>query len=280
MYDATVTAAAANLGTVSSLIAGDVVTVAGAGTVADKNVALNKAVTLGTLALAGADAGNYKLGTGALTVTPATLTVTASAATKSYGQTPVLTAFSYAGQQNGETVGSVTESSPGTAATATVAGSAYPITPSAATGGTFDPANYTLAYLPGALSVTPAPLTVTPAPLTVTASPDTKSYGQTPALSAFTYAGQQNGETVGSVTESSPGSVTTVMQTEMPGEDLTVTQVVVPAVVLDESLTELPAGTLPTFSATLPDEVPAAVEHQTPLKPYIEPYSLRKQDRN
>ena len=57
--------------------------------------------------------------------------------------------------QNGETVGSVTETSPGTAATASVAGSPYAITPaSAATGGTFTPSNYTITYVNGALTVT------------------------------------------------------------------------------------------------------------------------------
>ena len=53
---------ATNLTTINSLLAGDSVTVAGSGAVADKNAAPNKAITnMGTLALAGTDAGNYNL---------------------------------------------------------------------------------------------------------------------------------------------------------------------------------------------------------------------------
>jgi hypothetical protein len=139
---------------------------------------------------------------GALTVSPAALTVTASNASKTYGQAPTLSAFTTAGLVNGDTVGSVTETSPGTAATAGVAGSPYAITPSSATGGSFTPANYTIAYVNGTL-------TVIPVALTVTASNTSKPYGQTPTLTAFTTAGLVNGDTVGSVTETSPGTAAT-----------------------------------------------------------------------
>jgi hypothetical protein len=47
----------------------------------------------------------------------------------------------------------VTLTSSGAASTATVAGSPYPIVPSAATGGTFAPANYTIYYVNGSLTV-------------------------------------------------------------------------------------------------------------------------------
>ena len=147
-------------------------------------------------------ASNYTIGyvNGALTVIPAGLTVTASNVTKAYGQTPTLSGFITAGLLNGETVGSVAETSPGALATASVVGSPYAITPSNAAGGSFTPSNYTIAYVNGTL-------TVIPAALTVTASNVAKSYGQTPTLSAFTTAGLMNGETVGSVTETSPGTV-------------------------------------------------------------------------
>jgi hypothetical protein len=148
--------------------------------------------------------GNYTISyvNGVLTVVPAALTITASNVAKSYGQTPTLSGFTAAGLMNGDTVTSVTESSPGTVATAPVAGSPYVITPSAATGGTFTPGNYTISYVNGALAVTPAPLTVT-------ASNVAKNYGDTPALTGFTTSALVNGETVGSVTETSPGSVAT-----------------------------------------------------------------------
>jgi filamentous hemagglutinin family protein len=137
---------------------------------------------------------------GALTVTPAPLVITANNASKPYGQTIALpgTAFTTAGLLNGNTVGSVTEVSPGTVATAPVAGSPYAITPSAATGGSFVATNYTISYVNGAL-------TVTPIALTITASDATKIYGQAPILSGFTTTPLVNGESVTSVTETSPG---------------------------------------------------------------------------
>ena len=141
---------------------------------------------------------------GAMTVTPLPLTVTASNVSKNYGDTPTLSAFTTSALANGETVGSVTETSPGRAATASVAGSPYVITPSSATGGTFTPTNYTITYVNGVL-------TVTPAPLTVTANDATKVYGQTATLptSAFTSTGLKNDETISSVTETSPGTLAT-----------------------------------------------------------------------
>jgi hypothetical protein len=155
--------------------------------------------------------GNYTISyvNGVLTVVPAALTITASNVAKSYGQTPTLSGFTVAGLMNGDTVTSVTESSPGTVATAPVAGSPYAITPSAATGGTFTPANYIIGYVNGAL-------TVTPVALTVTASNVSKAYGQAPTLSGFTAAGLVNGDTVGSVTETSPGAVATATAAGSP----------------------------------------------------------------
>ena len=79
---------------------------------------------------------------------------------KVYGQTPVLSAFDASALVNGETVGSVTLASAGQVATASVAGSPYPIVPSNATGGTFTPGNYSISYVNGVLTVTP--VTVVP----------------------------------------------------------------------------------------------------------------------
>ncbi|MEI6802566.1 MAG: MBG domain-containing protein [Burkholderiales bacterium] len=98
---------------------------------------------------------------GKLTITPAPLTVTAGSVSKVYGQTPTLSAFTSSGLQNGETIGSVTQTSAGSAASASVTGSPYAVTPSAATGGSFNAGNYTISYVNGSLTVTPAPLTVT-----------------------------------------------------------------------------------------------------------------------
>ncbi len=153
-------------------------------------------------------AGNYSItyANGALTVSPAPLTVTANSASKTYGQTLTLTGteFTSSGLQNSETIGSVTETSAGTAATASIAGSPYTITPSNASGGTFTAGNYSITYANGAL-------TVHPAPLTVTANNASKTYGQTPTLTGteFTSSGLQNSETIGSVTEVSAGTAAT-----------------------------------------------------------------------
>ena len=189
-------------------VSGDAVSyVGGTALFSDQNVANGKTVTGTGFALGGADAGNYSVNTSASTtanITPAPLTVTANSNAKVYGQTftPAATAFTTSALVNGETVGSVTETSPGSAATAPVVGSPYAITPSGATGGTFTPSNYTISYINGVL-------TVAPAPLTVTANDVAKSYGDTPALSGFTTTALKNGETVGSVTETSPGQVAT-----------------------------------------------------------------------
>jgi len=151
---------------------------------------------------------NYSItyNTGTLTVTSATLFITANNGTKVYGTTqatPVSgsTAFGSTGLQNGETIGSVTLTygSGALAATAAV-GSTSTITPSAATGGTFVVSNYNVIYLTNS-----GTLTVTAAPLTITANNGTKVYGATQSTPvsgsvAFSATGLQNGETIGSVT--------------------------------------------------------------------------------
>ena len=108
-------------------------------------------------AASGPRAGNYSItySNGTLMVKPAPLTITAKNASKYFGQTLTFTGteFTTSGLQNGETVGSVTLSSPGSISTATVAGSPYPIMPSAATGGSFTAANYTINYVNGSLTV-------------------------------------------------------------------------------------------------------------------------------
>ena len=104
---------------------------------------------------------------------PGPLTVTAERSEDLRPDTRPVAVQPTAGLVNGETVGSVTETSPGTLATASVVGSPFAITPSNPVGGTFTPSNYTISYVNGAL-------TVTPAPLTVTASNTSKTYGQAP----------------------------------------------------------------------------------------------------
>jgi hypothetical protein len=133
-------------------------------------------------------------------VSAVALSITASADSKTYGQTKTYgsgsTAFTSSGLQNGDTIASVTlTASGGTAANGAVG--SYNLTPSAAVGGAFNANNYTITYNNGTL-------TVNPAALSITANADSKTYGQTKTYgagsAAFTSSGLQNGETIGSVT--------------------------------------------------------------------------------
>ena len=189
---------------------GDVSITSGTALFDTGNAGTSKTISFNGSALSGADVSKFGLfaatGTTTANITPAPLTVTASNASKIYGHTPTLNGFATEGLANGETIGSVTETSSGTAATANVAGGPYAIMPSSATGGTFTASNYTIAYANGAL-------TVIPANLTVTASNVSKTYGQTQSLTTFTQTGLLNGESIGKVTETSPGtaSIASVM---------------------------------------------------------------------
>ncbi len=155
-------------------------------------------------AAVGSGLGNYAITyvDGALTVTPAPLTVTADDRTKTYGQTVVFAGseFSTTGLLNADSVTSVTLASPGAAPTATVGGSPYAITPSNATG--TGVSNYTIAYVDGEL-------TVDPAPLAITADDRSKVYGQTVVFAGteFSTAGLLNADTIDSVTLTSPGAL-------------------------------------------------------------------------
>lgn len=106
----------------------------------------------------GQGGNNYAVGvlTAPGTITPTPLTITASDVSKWYGQTPTLAGFSTSALVNGETVQSVTQTSEGQAATASVDGSPYAITPSGALGDGFMPANYAIQYVNGALTVNPS----------------------------------------------------------------------------------------------------------------------------
>ncbi|HEY4190967.1 MAG TPA: MBG domain-containing protein, partial [Candidatus Limnocylindrales bacterium] len=141
---------------------------------------------------------------GVLSVAPATLTIAANDATKIYGQVAVFdpTEFTPFGLLNADSIDSVTLVSPGAPATAPVAGSPYPITPSNAVGSGLS--NYAITYQDGVL-------TVTPAVLTVTANDLSKTYGDavTFAGTEFSVAGLQNADSVDSVTLASPGAAAT-----------------------------------------------------------------------
>ncbi len=93
-------------------------------------------------------------------VRPKGLSITADHQTKPFGQSLSLgagqTAFSTSGLVAGESVESVTLAASGGTGANDAAGS-YTLIPSAATGGTFNPANYDISYQPGTLTVTGQP---------------------------------------------------------------------------------------------------------------------------
>jgi uncharacterized protein (TIGR03437 family) len=158
---------------------------------------------LGTLA-----AVNYSFtfAPGTLSITPATLTVTANNQSKVYGAAlPTLTA-TITGFVNNDTVGVVSGSaSVTTTATASSPVATYPIT---AALGTLTAVNYTFTFAPGTLSITPATLTVT-------ANNQTKTYGALlPTLTA-TITGFVNGDTIAVVTGSA-ALATTGTATSVP----------------------------------------------------------------
>ena len=160
-YDGTT--AATITGTLSGVISPDAVTLVGTGTFATVNVGTGISVTA-IATLSGADAGNYSLTqpTGLSgEITLKSLTITATDVSKEMG---VLltggtgsTAFTSIGLAGSETIGSVTITY-GAAAGTTGQGATFgtysgQATPSAATGGTFNAANYSITYSSGAIIV-------------------------------------------------------------------------------------------------------------------------------
>jgi hypothetical protein len=150
----------------------------------------NGLATLTGVSLAGLGAGTYvgyvsasfagdtnygaSSGSGDLTVAKALLKITASDRTKTYGDTVTFagTEFTPSGLVNSDSVNSVSLSSTGAGATATVGD--YAIVASAAQGTGLG--NYTISYVDGKLSVSPRALTIT-------ADAKTKTYGDPdPAL--------------------------------------------------------------------------------------------------
>src|SRR5271157_4310258 len=150
-------------------------------------------------------------GTGTLTVTPATLTVTANSATKTYGDAVTFagTEFTTDGLVNGDSVSGVTLTSDGAAATAQVSGSPYAIVASDAAGSGLS--NYTISYTNGSL-------TVSQKALTVTANSATKTYGDavTFAGTEFTTDGLVNGDSVSGVSLTSDGAAATAQVSGSP----------------------------------------------------------------
>ena len=147
---------------------------------------------------------------GQLSVNTKGLDITANNRSRTYGD-----AVTFAGTEfttvmgqlvNGDNVTSVTLTSAGAAATATVAGSPYAITPSAAMGAGLG--NYAISYHNASIG-----LTVNPKGLDITANDRSKTYGDAVVFAGteFTVGSGQlvNGNTVTSVTLTSAGAAAT-----------------------------------------------------------------------
>ncbi len=125
------------------------------------------------------------------TVTPASLTITASDVDKPYGAAiPGSFALSYTGFQNGDDASDLAGLTVTTTAiqSSPVSGNPYSITPS----GAVDP-DYTYTYVPGNL-------TVTPVNLIITADDQTKVYGAAVPTLTVNYSGFVLGETASNLT--------------------------------------------------------------------------------
>ncbi|MBT8584837.1 filamentous hemagglutinin N-terminal domain-containing protein [Polynucleobacter paneuropaeus] len=194
--------------------------------------------SLSTTATSSATVGGYTIGQGTLTatgnyviasyvpanvtITPATLTITANADSKVYGATSTTaglnysagvavsaTGYSATGLVNGDTITNVNFSSTGGSNTANVG--TYTITPTSETGSTrTNSSNYNIVFNPGTM-------TVTPATLTYVATPTTSVYGTTPSVNAGTVTGFVNSQTLSSATSGTLSFATTATGASVVG---------------------------------------------------------------
>lgn len=183
VYDGSTGAAITGRTITGGLEPGDVVTVgAGTATFADENVGTAKTVTAAAsgFTLTGIDAGNYAVASVASTtaaITPAAVTVTFTAADKTYDRTTAATvtgASATSGVVSGDAVtvsggsASFADDNVGTAKTVTAPPASFSL-------GGADGGNYTIA------AVSPATADITPAGLTVTFTASDKTYDGTTA---------------------------------------------------------------------------------------------------
>ncbi|MET7141082.1 filamentous hemagglutinin N-terminal domain-containing protein [Xanthomonas sp. PPL139] len=134
---------------------------------------------------------------GGISITPATLTVTATSGSKTYGGTANLGGYSVSGLVGNDTVSGVALGSAGAGSGATVG--TYAITASGATGAGLS--NYVVSYVDGSLRVDPATLRIV-------ATDANKTYGGTANLSGYSVSGLLNGDTVSGVALGSAGAGT------------------------------------------------------------------------
>ncbi|HEX3654486.1 MAG TPA: MBG domain-containing protein, partial [Pirellulales bacterium] len=152
--------------------------------------------------------------TGALTVDPVALTITAENQTKAYAAALPTLNVSYAGFVNGDTAANLT-TAPTVTTTATasshVSGNPYSITASGAVD-----SDYTISYVAGAL-------TVDPVALTITADNQTKAYGAALPTLTVSYAGFVNGDTAANLTAAPTATTTATAASQVSGSPYSIT---------------------------------------------------------
>ncbi|MCW0391808.1 MBG domain-containing protein [Xanthomonas sacchari] len=132
---------------------------------------------------------------GGIAITPATLTVTATSGSKTYGSTLNLSGYRVSGLIGNDSVSGVALSSAGAGSGAAVGN--YAVTASGATGAGLS--NYVVNYVDGSLRVDPATLRIV-------ANDANKTYGGTVNLSGYRVSGLLNGDTVSGVALGSAGA--------------------------------------------------------------------------
>ena len=144
------------------------------------------------------------------------VTVTANDGTSPYGTTYSAvgsgrTEFIAAGLHNSETIGSVTITATNTPFNGTLAtdpAGNYKLLPGSATGGTFNPANYLITYVPGNLIIDKANLTFNPNATLQTYDGTTLNNGTySTTVGNYVISGYQNGETASSIHLTLTGSL-------------------------------------------------------------------------
>src|SRR5207244_4074691 len=161
---------------------------------------------VGTYPITASDAvsSNYAISyvSGTLTVTAATLTITANNETRAYGATNPALTVNYIGFVNGDTAASLAIP-PSVTTTATTASGAG-VCPNPTTAAVAASSNYAISYVSGTL-------TVTAATLTVTATNEARAYGAANPALTVSYSGFVNGDTAASL--ATPPAVSTTATT-------------------------------------------------------------------
>lgn len=176
----------------SSALSGGTASVAGTFAFTTSSTAPSAGTASQGITFTPTDTTNYNTATGTadVLVNAKALTITASNVTKLLGATLTggagSTAFTSSGLVSPQTIGSVTISyGTGAASGAAVATYSGSVTPSAATGGTFTAANYSISYVAGDITVIPVPV------ISTTGNPSTFSgaFGIASTAQSFTAAG-------------------------------------------------------------------------------------------